>query len=110
MISLVRRAGAGVHPNPVNRRACRVPNGDVTTLRAGVLVEGNSDRVALHNLAERRGRDLGLEGIEFVTWAGSPTRGHSRRDTGRTGSASAVPVRSASCAELAGPLPTVDQA
>ncbi|HEU4542706.1 MAG TPA: TOPRIM nucleotidyl transferase/hydrolase domain-containing protein [Jiangellaceae bacterium] len=82
----------------------------MTTLRAVVLVEGNSDRVALHNLAERRGRDLGLEGIEFVTWAGSPTRGHSRRDTGRTGSASAVPVRLPAAQSWPGHSPTVDQA
>lgn len=42
----------------------------VTTLRAVVLVEGNSDRVALHSLAERRGRDLATEGIEVVAMGG----------------------------------------
>jgi hypothetical protein len=46
------------------------PNGDVTTLHAVVLVEGNSDRVALHALAERRGRDLAAEGIEVVAMGG----------------------------------------
>jgi hypothetical protein len=36
------------------------------TLRGVVLVEGNSDRVALHTLAERRGRGLAAEGIDVV--------------------------------------------
>ena len=40
------------------------------TLRAVVLVEGNSDRVALHTLAGRRGRDLAAEGIEVVAMGG----------------------------------------
>ena len=44
--------------------------GEVTTLRAVVLVEGNSDRVALHTLAERRGRDLAAEGIQVVAMGG----------------------------------------
>lgn len=35
-----------------------------------VLVEGNSDRVALHTLAERSGRDLVAEGIEVVAMGG----------------------------------------
>jgi hypothetical protein len=42
----------------------------VTDLRAVVLVEGNSDRVALHALAERRGRDLAAEGVEVVAMGG----------------------------------------
>jgi hypothetical protein len=42
----------------------------VSTLRAVVLVEGNSDRVALHTVAERRGRDLASEGIEVVAMGG----------------------------------------
>ena len=40
------------------------------TLRAVVLVEGNSDRVALQTLAERHGRDLAAEGIEVVAMGG----------------------------------------
>jgi len=39
-------------------------------LRAVVLVEGNSDRVALLTLAGRRGRDLAAEGIEVVAMDG----------------------------------------
>jgi hypothetical protein len=38
--------------------------------RAVVLVEGNSDRVALHALAERRGRDLAAEGVDVVAMGG----------------------------------------
>jgi hypothetical protein len=40
------------------------------TLRGVVLVEGNSDRVVLHTLAERRGRDLAAEGIDVVAMGG----------------------------------------
>jgi hypothetical protein len=42
----------------------------VSTPRAVVLVEGASDRVALHTLAERSGRDLSAEGIEVVAMGG----------------------------------------
>jgi hypothetical protein len=42
----------------------------VITPRAVVLVEGNSDRVALHTLATRLGRDLVAEGIEVVAMGG----------------------------------------
>jgi hypothetical protein len=42
----------------------------VLTLRAVVLVEGESDRVALHTLADRSGRDLAGEGIEVVAMGG----------------------------------------
>lgn len=42
----------------------------MSTLRAVVLVEGNSDLVALHTLAECHGRDLFAEGIEIVAMGG----------------------------------------
>jgi hypothetical protein len=42
----------------------------VSPPRAVVLVEGNSDRVALVTLAERRGRDLAAEGVEVVAMGG----------------------------------------
>ena len=42
----------------------------MTTPRAVVLVEGNSDRVALHTLAEGRGRHLAAEGVEVVVMGG----------------------------------------
>jgi OLD-like protein len=51
-------------------RVCFGPNGEVNPLHAVVLVEGNSDRVALQTLAERCGRDLAGEGIEVVAMGG----------------------------------------
>ncbi|MGZ5418206.1 MAG: TOPRIM nucleotidyl transferase/hydrolase domain-containing protein [Nocardioides sp.] len=42
----------------------------MTTLRAVVLVEGDSDRVALHTLAERHGRNLAAEGVDVVAMGG----------------------------------------
>lgn len=56
--------------NSVDEWADAMPNGDVTTVRAVVLVEGDSDRVALETLAVRRGRDLAGEGIEIVPMGG----------------------------------------
>jgi hypothetical protein len=44
-------------------------------LRAVVLVEGISDRVALEALAERRGRDLGAEGVSIVPIGGAQAIG-----------------------------------
>jgi hypothetical protein len=38
--------------------------------RTVVLVEGNSDRVALHTLADRLGRDLAADGVEVVAMHG----------------------------------------
>jgi hypothetical protein len=43
--------------------------------RAVVLVEGTSDQVALHTLAERRGRDLAAEGIAIVAMGGAQSIG-----------------------------------
>ena len=56
--------------NAVDRPACNATNGVVSMLRAVVLVEGNSDLVALHALAERQGRDLSAEGVEVVATGG----------------------------------------
>jgi hypothetical protein len=42
----------------------------VSTPRVVVLVEGNSDRVALHTLARRQGRDLAAEGVEVLPMNG----------------------------------------
>ena len=42
----------------------------MVTPRAVVLVEGESDRVALHTLARRQGRDLAAEGVEVVAMGG----------------------------------------
>ena len=50
------------------------------TPRAVVLVEGNSDRVALLALAERVGRDLAAEGVEVVAMGGiTNTRTYASR-------------------------------
>jgi hypothetical protein len=43
--------------------------------RAVVLVEGISDRIALETLAERRGRDLALEGVVIVPIGGAQAIG-----------------------------------
>jgi predicted ATP-dependent endonuclease of OLD family len=40
------------------------------TRRAVILVEGDSDRIALQTLAWRLGRDLGGEGVEIVSMDG----------------------------------------
>ncbi|TMG24975.1 MAG: ATP-dependent endonuclease, partial [Chloroflexi bacterium] len=40
-------------------------------IRAVVVVEGDSDRVALETLAKRRGRDLAAEGVEIVSIGGA---------------------------------------
>jgi Overcoming lysogenization defect protein-like, TOPRIM domain len=42
----------------------------MTAIRAVVLVEGHSDRVALHTLARRCGRDLAAEGVDVVAMGG----------------------------------------
>jgi hypothetical protein len=44
-------------------------------LRAVVLVEGISDKVALETLAERRGRDLDAEGVSIVAMGGAQAIG-----------------------------------
>lgn len=43
---------------------------EVTRRHTVVLVEGNSDRVALHALARRSGRDLIADGVEVVAMGG----------------------------------------
>lgn len=45
-------------------------NADRTAVRAVVLVEGHSDRIALQTLALRCGRDLAADGIEVVAMGG----------------------------------------
>jgi hypothetical protein len=43
----------------------------VTGVRAAILVEGPSDRIALETLAARRGRDLPAEGVAVVAIGGA---------------------------------------
>lgn len=59
-------------PASADRQAARGIDVDV---RAVVLVEGTSDQVALHTLAERRGRNLGAEAISIVTMGGATNIG-----------------------------------
>ena len=62
---------SAAHPgNPVDRPAWWAPNGAVTLPRRVVLVEGNSDRVALRTLAQCLGRDLDAEGVQVVAMGG----------------------------------------
>jgi hypothetical protein len=53
---------------------------------AVVLVEGTSDQVALETLAERRGRDLGAEGISVVPIGGAQAIGRFLNRFGPKGS------------------------
>jgi hypothetical protein len=46
------------------------PNGAVNLPRSVVLVEGDSDRIALHTLAQCLGRDLDGEGVQVVAMGG----------------------------------------
>jgi Overcoming lysogenization defect protein-like, TOPRIM domain len=56
-----------------------VQNGsaDALSAHAVVLVEGISDRVALEALAERRGRNLGVEGVRIIPIGGAQAIGRS---------------------------------
>jgi hypothetical protein len=54
-------------------------------MRGAVLVEGASDRVAVETLAERRGRDLGAEGISVVPIGGAQAIGRFLREFGPEG-------------------------
>jgi hypothetical protein len=51
-------------------------------MRAAVLVEGISDRVALETLARRRGRDLETEGVSILPIGGAQAVGRYAADLG----------------------------
>jgi hypothetical protein len=53
--------------------------------RAVVLVEGTSDQVAVEALAERRGRNLGAEGVTVVAMGGAQSIGRFLRRFGPQG-------------------------
>jgi hypothetical protein len=57
------------------------------SVRAVVLVEGISDKLALEALAERRGRRLGAEGVSVVAMGGSKNIGRFLDTFGPQGSA-----------------------
>ena len=65
--------GAAASRAPVLGAAHALPAAVET--RAVVLVEGISDRIALEALAERRGRNLGAEGISVVPIGGAQAIG-----------------------------------
>lgn len=66
--------------NRLTGRSGRERNGHVTEPSAVVLVEGNSDRVAVHTLATRLGRDLDSEGVQVVPMGGiTNTRSFAQR-------------------------------
>ncbi len=52
------------------------------TSAAVVLVEGNSDRIAVETLAVRRGRDLVAEGVAVVAMGGAQAIGRVLREYG----------------------------
>ena len=56
--------------NAVAQPGAKAANGDVATTRSVVLVEGESDRIALTALATRCRRDLVAEGVEGVSMGG----------------------------------------
>jgi hypothetical protein len=62
-------------------------------LRAVVLVEGLSDRIALEAVASRRGRSLSAEGVSVVDLGGAKNVGRSWNGPARLDSTS----RSAAC-------------
>lgn len=51
-------------------------------MTAVVLVEGESDRIAVETLALRRGRDLAAEGVSVVAIGGAQAIGRFRGDVG----------------------------
>jgi hypothetical protein len=65
---MLRPMETSTDPDPVPFADARV--------RAVVLVEGVSDRVALEVLARRRGRDLEREGVRILAMSGATNVGH----------------------------------
>ena len=65
-----RRVGCPEGETRLTSASDATPNGAVNLPRSVVLVEGASDRVALHTLAECLGRDLDAEGVEVVAMGG----------------------------------------
>jgi Overcoming lysogenization defect protein-like, TOPRIM domain len=60
---------------PLDPRTLALRKAEDLSARAVVLVEGISDRVALEALAERRGRNLEVEGIAVVPMGGAQAIG-----------------------------------
>ncbi|MFS4092458.1 TOPRIM nucleotidyl transferase/hydrolase domain-containing protein [Streptomyces sp. AF1A] len=71
-LALVAWAAGGARAGAAAAAARELAHGGVRTI---VLVEGNSDRVALEALATRHGRDLGAEGVAVVPLGGATNIG-----------------------------------
>ena len=56
-----------------------------THVHTAVLVEGDSDRLAVEALARRHGRQLDAEGVAVVAIGGATNAGHAVRRYGPTG-------------------------
>ena len=56
-----------------------------THVHTAVLVEGDSDRLAVDALARRHGRQLGTEGVAVVAIGGATNAGHAVRRYGPAG-------------------------
>jgi hypothetical protein len=71
-LALVAWAAGGARAGAAAAAARELARGGVRTI---VLVEGNSDQVALEALAARHGRDLGAEGVAVVPLGGATNIG-----------------------------------
>ena len=54
-------------------------------MSAVILVEGDSDRIAVETLARRQGRDLAAEGVEVVAIGGAQAIGRAVESFRRRG-------------------------
>jgi hypothetical protein len=70
---------AGDPGDPARELAARL------SVRTAVLLEGPSDAAAVDALADRRGRDLGAEGVCVLPMGGAMSVGHFARLLGPTG-------------------------
>ncbi|MFF3614921.1 TOPRIM nucleotidyl transferase/hydrolase domain-containing protein [Streptomyces sp. NPDC002580] len=70
---------AGGPGDPARELAARL------SVRTAVLLEGPSDAAAVDALADRRGRDLGAEGVCVLPMGGAMSVGHFARLLGPTG-------------------------
>ena len=79
-----RRVGSPEGETRLTGAPDAAPTGAMNLPRTVVLVEGASDRVALHTLAGRLGRDLEVEGVRVVAMGGiTNTRAFAARTASR---------------------------
>jgi len=76
----------GQHPVPLSERQTGVAMQELAThVHTAVLVEGDSDRLAVDALARRHGRQLDTEGVAVVAIGGATNAGHAVRRYGPAG-------------------------